>query len=162
MYEYFLKTAQEVRAEMIALHGDDLVGACIEASEKIAKRIRSELGVEAVTVEGWCRYDDECYGSDRPWDPHTWVEVPSLNLYIDVTADQFNYGMYSENDFPKVIVREGLPHGMCYDEPTWDDYEEEDCKDEFFVDYLLSGAVERSEQQVGGNSGRNLDEMEMN
>lgn len=124
--------AAEVREKMVGLYGDgtDLCGHCIEASEKIAERIREELGIEAITVEGWCRFDDDAYGSDRPWDPHTWVEVPSLGLYVDVTADQFNFGMERKNKFPGVIVQKGLPYGMIYDEPQWDVELEDEIKEE--------------------------------
>ena len=121
--------AQNVRNEMVSTYGEDLAGYCIEASDKIAEKISSYLGLNAQAVEGWCRFDDEHYGSDRPWDPHTWVEVPSLGIYIDATADQFNYGMCSENNFPEVIVQKGLPHGMVYDEPTWDEFDIEDKYD---------------------------------
>lgn len=124
MYEAYIDIARAIRDEMVRKYGEFLAGRCIEASDKIVERVFSSLGVEAVAVEGWCQYDDEYFGSDRPWGEHTWVEVPSLNLYIDVTADQFNYGMDSENEFPRVLVREGLPHGMRYNEPSWDEYEE--------------------------------------
>lgn len=120
----YFDIALEVRNEMIAQYGNSLGGKCIEASDKIVEKIATTLGVEAMAVEGWCQFDDESYGSDRPWDEHTWVEVPSLNLYIDITADQFNYGMDIENEFPEIIVRQGLPFGMRYDEPSWDEYEE--------------------------------------
>lgn len=115
--------AYTIREEMVGLYGPFLGGKCIEASDKIVAALSEHLSINAKTVEGWCRFDDEYYGSDRPWDPHTWVEVPSLGLYIDVTADQFNYGMYSENEFPGVIVQKGLPHGMQYNEPSWDEIE---------------------------------------
>ena len=39
------------------------------------------------------------------------------NIYIDVTADQFNYNMYKENEYPPILIHKGLPHGMCYEEP---------------------------------------------
>ena len=116
------KAASAARAAMEKCYGEDLAGKCIESSEKVVEYLSSQLGLDAVTVEGWCQFDDECYGSDRPWDPHTWAEIPSLNLYIDITADQFNYGMARENEFPPVLVCSGLPHGMRYDEPTWAEY----------------------------------------
>lgn len=127
--EMITQLACSVRSEMVELYGDNLFGKCIEASDKIVQRINSQLDIDTIIVEGWCQYDDENYGSDRPWDEHTWVEVPSLNLYIDVTADQFNYGMYSENNYDAIIVRKGLPHGMRYNEPIWEEYEENslDC-----------------------------------
>lgn len=117
--------ACNVRKEFEEKYGLNLAGHCIEASEIIAARISSQLGLDAVTKEGWCRFDEESYGSDHPWDPHTWVEIPSMNLYVDVTADQFNYGMYEENQFPAILLHSGLPAGMQYEEPTWDDYEME-------------------------------------
>lgn len=150
MFKALLKIAQETRADMVSLYGEALQGKCIEASEKIVERVCSELGVEAIIVEGWCQFDDEHYGSDRPWDPHTWVEVPSLNLYIDVTADQFNYGMYGENDFPPVIVREGLPHGMRYVQPNWGEYEAQDCIEGNFVDSLIASATAAAKEANQG------------
>lgn len=140
--------AEKIREEMISLYGDDLAGECIEASEKIVQALSDTLGIKAKTVEGWCRYDDEYYGSDRPWDPHTWVEIESLQIYIDVTADQFNYGMTCENEFQPVIVRKGLPHGMQYEEPSWDDYELE--VDESVMTLLASIA----ETHIPGLKGR--------
>lgn len=103
--------------------GTDLCGHCIEASELISQRISNEIGIPAICKEGWCKFDDESYGSDHPWDPHTWVEVPSLDLYIDVTADQFNFGMYQENEFQPIVIHIGPPQNMQYDEPSWDDFE---------------------------------------
>ena len=115
-----------VRKYMEAHYGtkSGLAGHCIEASDFIVLFLRM-LGItDAKTVEGWCQYDDEYYGSTRPWDEHTWAEIPSLGLYLDVTADQFNFGMYEENKFKGIICRKGLPYGMRYDEPSWDEYEE--------------------------------------
>ena len=118
--------AEKVRHEMTAIYGDDLAGHCIEASERIVQGLSAQHGLAAKAVEGWCRFDDECYGSDHPWDPHTWVELPSLNIYVDITADQFNYGMAIGNEFSSVVVQEGLPHGMQYEQPTWCDFDLED------------------------------------
>lgn len=140
----FIKIAQSVRDEMIAIYGDDLQGKCIEASEKIVERILLDLGIEAITVEGWCQYDDECYGSDRPWDEHTWVEMPELGLYIDVTAEQFNHGMFSENDYAAVIVCKGLPHGMRYDEPKWEEYEQMGTERFQLFNEVLQEAINKS------------------
>ena len=62
-----------------------------------------------------------------------WLKREALRRH-SVTADQFNYGMAIENEFAEIIVQEGLPHGMEYDEPSWDDYEldnpEEDYEEE--------------------------------
>lgn len=97
--------------------GTDLAGHCIEASETLLA-IYNALGFRGVkTVEGWCEFDDEYYGSDRPYDPHTWLEFDN-GLYVDITADQFNPGMYEDTKYNKIIVRHGLPHGMSYSEPV--------------------------------------------
>lgn len=120
--------ARSVRDEMVERYGPDLQGKCIEASERLVKRLSESLNLEAITVAGWCRFDDEHYGSDRPWDPHTWVEIPTLNLYVDITADQFNWGMFTENDYSPVTICQGLPHGMQYNEPTWSDFDLEDTE----------------------------------
>lgn len=104
--------------------GVELAGHCIEASEIIVK-VLSYFSIGAKTLEGWCIYDIEDYGSDCPYDAHTWVELTDSDTYIDVTADQFNFGMFEENNFDGIIIKQGLPHGMVYDEPTYlMDYEE--------------------------------------
>lgn len=113
------ETACSIRRIMEEKYGYLLDGRCIEASEKIAEMLCIKSGVSVILIEGWCRFDNEAYGSDRPWAEHTWVEIPKFNLYIDVTADQFNFGMYKENEYPDVIVQEGLPYGMQYEEPEW-------------------------------------------
>ena len=100
--------------------GTDLCGYCIQASEMLAE-IFTSMGLECYTVEGWCEFDDEYYGSDRPYDPHTWLEIRTNRrkpIYVDITADQFNPGIYAENEFSGVIINEGLPHGMSYSEPV--------------------------------------------
>ena len=100
--------------------GTNLCGHCIEASETL-QTILKLMGINSYTVEGWCEFDDEYYGSDRPYDPHTWLELagkPGRQLYVDITADQFNPGMYAENKYPEIIIKMGLPHGMSYDEPV--------------------------------------------
>jgi hypothetical protein len=97
----------------------NLVGHCIEASEIIAHLLKTFGFRKAKTVEGWCRYDNDDYGSDRPYDEHTWVELNGV--YMDVTADQFNVGMYPENKYQTILIFKGLPHGMSYLEPEWED-----------------------------------------
>lgn len=113
---HFVK-AVRVYMERTYGRGTDLAGHCIEASEYI-KQILLSFGILGVeTVEGWCQYDDEYYGSDRPYGEHTWVEI-NHKCYIDVTADQFNPGMYKENEYNPIIIQRGLPHGMRYTEPV--------------------------------------------
>ena len=96
--------------------GTNLTGHCIEASELVILLLKSMNYRDAKAVEGWCSFDDEYYGSDRPYDPHTWVECGKY--YIDVTADQFNPGMWGNHQFKPVIFKVGLPHGMSYTEPV--------------------------------------------
>lgn len=103
-----------VREWMVAHYGEgvNLAGHCIEASELI-HNILVAAGLEACTVEGWVRYDDTRY-AEYAYDCHTWVEVTLNNrvYYVDVTADQFNYGMDPEFKFSGVIIQEGYPHGV--------------------------------------------------
>lgn len=113
-FRYIVQRIREYMEDKYGI-GTDLAGQCIEASELIAYILNS-FGIQAKTVEGWCLYDDMYYGSDVPYDAHTWVEANGF--YIDVTADQFNPGMGKENEFPGVIFRRGLPYGMQYDEPV--------------------------------------------
>lgn len=108
--------AKQVREEVVNKYGDEvnLCGHCIEASDRIVELL-SAKGITARTIEGWCLYDDECYGSDMPYDAHTWVELND-GTYIDVTADQFNPGMYRGNELPGIIVGQ-KPSCMVYVEP---------------------------------------------
>lgn len=112
--------ATQVRKEMVDKYGTetDLAGRCIEASDRIVELL-SEKGIEAKAVEGWCMYDDEYYGSDRPYAEHTWVELED-STYIDVTADQFNVAMYEGNKLSEIIIGD-MPECMIYDEPELDE-----------------------------------------
>lgn len=108
-----------IRKQLERLHGDDLQGKCVIASEVIAVALKL-MGLRDIqTVAGWCIYDDSSSCSDACYDPHTWVELHYANrtYYLDVTADQFNYWMFPENRFSSVIFQEGLPYGMSYDKP---------------------------------------------
>lgn len=145
--------ASEVRQAICKKYNGYVAGHCIEASDLIVQAITDQLGIPCNTVEGWCRYDDESYGSDRPWDEHTWVEIPSMGLYVDVTADQFNYGMREKNEFPEIIIQKGLPYGMQYDEPTWEtyDYEMSSMEDTIPSDMVhptLSTILEKAKNQA--------------
>jgi hypothetical protein len=118
-------TAKAVRDYIELSYGvrTDIAGRCIEASELIVEILKC-LGFKTTkTVEGWCLFDNQDYGSDRPYDEHTWVEIK--DIYIDVTADQFNVAMYADTEFKPIIIQKGLPHGMRYYEPEYnEEYEE--------------------------------------
>jgi len=120
-----------VRENFVSKHGEEnLHGTCIEASEMISKEL-TKHGIKNKIVEGWCQYDDEHYGSDRPYDEHTWVEIVNQGkiIVLDVTLDQFQAGM--EEDIPPIYVGD-LPDFLVYDEPDMpdEDYEDEDDNDE--------------------------------
>lgn len=116
-----LKVASSVR-KLVSLEwgtGIALSGHCIEASEMIAYAINLILhGEFARTVEGYCLYDDEEYGSDRPYSEHTWVQTSIHGLeYIDVTADQFNVAMYPEHQYKNIHYSSNLPYGIMVNQP---------------------------------------------
>ena len=67
-------------------------------------------------MEGYCLYDNGDFCSDVPYDPHTWAELDGY--YLDVTADQFNYGMIEENEFAPICIKLGLPHGIVINKPV--------------------------------------------
>ena len=50
---------------------------------------------------------------------HTLVEIH--NNYLDVTADQFNTGMYSNHQFKSIMFTHGLPYGIRYEEPSYEE-----------------------------------------
>lgn len=111
--EIIKSVAQSVRDQMVLLHPVGLNGACIEASDLIAEALIQQ-GMTATVVEGWCLYEKEDYGSDRDFDEHTWVEVTSGDevVFVDVTLDQFQGGMYQRiepiviGDMPEFLVME--------------------------------------------------------
>lgn len=110
-----LREAARVVRDWMTSHygkGVSLAGHCIEASELLVQ-ILHLLDMDAEMVEGWLHYDDTRY-CEFEYDPHTWVEVTidRKMFYVDVTADQFNYGMDPEAQFPPIIVQEGYPHGI--------------------------------------------------
>lgn len=120
-----------VREDLVSQHGkDNLHGTCIEASELISKELNKQ-GIKNTIVEGWCVYDDENYGSDRPYDEHTWVEIESQGkvIVLDVTLDQFKYGI--DEPIPPIYIGE-KPDFLVYDEPDIpeEEFNEEDNDDE--------------------------------
>lgn len=118
-----------VRADVVSQHGEDnLHGTCIEASELISKELNKH-GIKNTIVEGWCLYDDENYGSDRPYDEHTWVEIVSQGktIVLDVTLDQFKYGM--DEPIPPVYIGE-KPEFLVYEEPDMPEENDEDFDDD--------------------------------
>lgn len=122
-----------VRSEVVSKYGEgNIHGSCIEASEMISKEL-TKHGIKNQTIEGWCQYDDESYGSDRPYDEHTWVEIvhQGKTIILDVTLDQFQAGI--DEDIPPIYVGE-LPEFLVYDEPDMpeddEDFEDDDEDDE--------------------------------
>ena len=114
-YEIIYSICKKVREELVKEHGkNNLYGTCIKASDKIIKLL-SEQNIQSHSVEGWCMYEDEHYGSDRQYDEHTWVELED-KTYIDVTADQFSYGMFTH--IPEIIIGK-KPDYMVYNEPKY-------------------------------------------
>lgn len=116
-----LSIVNAVRSAMEAYHGTetDLSGFCIDASETLCSNLLIHGFKDAKVVEGWCIYEDPSNCTDKPYGEHTWVEIEKHgrdNIYIDVTADQFNY---FGNEYNKVIIQRGLPDNMVYDEPTY-------------------------------------------
>ena len=100
-------------------YSGELYGKCIETSDRIVKRL-STVGIKAYTFECWCVFDDENYGSDRPWGEHTLV-ITDKGLVVDVTADQFNCAM--EDKYKELEIGTKLPNKMTFYEPSWEDYD---------------------------------------
>lgn len=65
---------------------------------------------------GYCLWEDEDYGSDRPYDEHTWLKLGG-KYYLDITADQFNLGFFEKNYFKPVEFRSKTPKEMRKAEP---------------------------------------------
>lgn len=114
------QVAEIVRNWIIDRYGEgySLSGGCIEASELIVGILHLLGCGNAKTVDGFVRYDDPLYEGEE-FTPHVWVEIPCGDqfLYVDVTADQFNYGMDSEHEYASVIVCGDYPYGVVRRKP---------------------------------------------
>lgn len=103
-----------VRDWMVQHYGEgiNLAGHCIEASDLLVQILKLVGYDKAETVEGIVTYDDDRY-ADSGYDSHVWVRVveEGRTLFVDVTGDQFNYGMDPENKIPGIVVAEKLPEG---------------------------------------------------
>ena len=106
------------------IDGHDMAGHCIEASEILVNKL-TQRGYSCVIIEGWCQYDYYESCSDRSYDAHTWVEILKAdgNLYVDVTGDQFDWGLEVENHFGGAYIGETPVH-MWVEEPPNLLYEE--------------------------------------
>lgn len=120
--ETVIAIAGKVREEFENKYGaDNLYGKCIEASDKISALLKQE-NIEHDIVEGWCIYNDFSTCTDRPYDPHTWIELREEDrTYVDVTATQF--ATLIDEEVPKVIVGK-KPYYMQYNETTEEEIEE--------------------------------------
>ena len=97
--------------------GTALAGHCIEACCYLETTL-NYMGLQGTKqIEGWCLWDDEYYGSDRPFDEHTWLEIGG-HYYLDITADQFNPGFSTENHFKPVEFRVFCPDEMRKTKPV--------------------------------------------
>jgi len=115
-----VEKVQRIRSIAESRHGikSDLQGCCIEYNSLLLKEIK-KLGYVCEIIEGWCQYD-YCEGcTDRSYDAHTWVDVHLENetLYIDITGDQFDWGLLDENKFNGAYIG-GIPEFMSYEEPV--------------------------------------------
>lgn len=123
---FVLSLLETVRRKLSLQYNGDVTGQCVEASDIIVELLRRYGYLDVKCVCGYCVYDDWSHCSDAPYDPHTWVELwlpnEELPYYLDVTADQFNYGMDPDHKFSSIIFRKGLPHGMRYTKPEEDEY----------------------------------------
>lgn len=113
--ESFREDLLLIRKDLETKYSTPLFGKCIESSELVLNYLSSKK-IKAVVIEGWCLYDDEHYGSDRPYDEHTWVEIPSLGIIVDLTLDQFQAGI---NDTIETVFIGPLPYFLKYKEPKY-------------------------------------------
>lgn len=98
--------------------GTDLCGHCIEASEYLEKILRLYGLKDIKQVEGYCLWENEDYGSDRPYGEHTWLELGNGKYYLDITADQFNQAFFGKEHFKPIEFRCGVPKEMMHTEPV--------------------------------------------
>jgi hypothetical protein len=89
------KIAEGVREEILC-HNGQTSGLCYEASVFLARSIRAR-GVKAQIVCGRFHPNSE-YQSYM----HYWVEIESLEIIIDVTADQFQ--RFVKEKIPDVFI----------------------------------------------------------
>lgn len=109
------RVAKIVRDWIIEHYGEgySLSGGCVEASELIVKILHLLGCDDAKTVDGYVRCDDPLE-EEEVFKPHVWVEIPCGDefLYVDVTADQFNFEMYDGHEYAPIILRKRYPYGV--------------------------------------------------
>jgi len=113
MKEYIVEHLYELRSYLEEKYSNNIEGKCVESSELVFNYLNTQ-NIKSIIIEGYCKYDDDSSCSDRDYDEHTWVEIPSLNLIIDLTLDQFSFGI--DMDIPKVYIG-NLPYFLKYEEP---------------------------------------------
>ena len=120
--------ANEVRKVLETKYGkNNLHGKCIEASDMIIAKMNSQ-GLKGRIIEGWIKFDIEEYGSDRPYDEHTWVEWVNNpnnqfenNYIIDVTLDQFQDALYDDISAIIIMMKDKILECYSLEEPKLDE-----------------------------------------
>ena len=115
--DFITKTAYKVRGYMVDSYGteDSLIGHSDEAADIIIK-ILSLHGIQSRKINGWCKWDKTNWRNKIECDKRSWVELTN-GTFIDVTADQFNYGMNDDRQYKSVIVQNSLPYGIIIENP---------------------------------------------
>ena len=123
------KIAEECRAKIIG-SGQAKFGDCESVSFAIAKAL-SRLVKDIKVVDGNWAGTISTKASARG---HVWCYIPSMNLIIDATQDQFNAGT-------KIIITEWNPNDPDNDSPC--ERGDKNCikyrKLDFYADHLLKG-----------------------
>jgi hypothetical protein len=94
-----LKVGRRVRDEITSANlPNGTLGLCDKACDRLVILLKKE-GVTASKHRGWCLYD-HCEGlAGEPCAPHFYLLVHKgkQRVYLDVTADQFNYYLEKPN-----------------------------------------------------------------
>lgn len=116
--EKIINAVECTRNCMVESYGteDSLKGHSVEATSIIIKLLQL-YNVKANRKDGWCTCvkEREVYESS-----HTWVELYN-GVYIDVTADQFNYDL-KDNKFKQIIIQRELPEHISYNKSKMNQY----------------------------------------
>lgn len=110
----------KVRGEIEAAYGKnewDIMGKCIEASDKLVKRLKSK-GLDAQAYQVWALY--ECFETctSQCFEEHWIVLVrhKGKRIYLDPTYNQFQWAMNQK--LPKVYIGTVLPNWLLPRKPS--------------------------------------------
>lgn len=124
-----LTVAQQERSVLLNKYNANLIGKCIEASDRLVEIYKS-IGYQAKAKQVWCLYEyfESC--SNYCYEEHWLAELikGKEKLYVDITLDQFQWAfsrklpeIWMQNKLPKFLLTR-KPGKTALDKCGWNDW----------------------------------------